>query len=381
MQISMKHAGDGAPVPRYPRDKSRRYRGVPLLLLLVLVPGLLLAAAAGCGGGGDEDNTVPIVDSGTPGGGSGGNGGPSATPSTSRFAVGIHWGPRSRSRDAAPANVGGPSSALSATVTLHGANPSGSSDVSFTVNRPDGTASTYQTYTSPTEARVGSHWLTVRFFALPDGGGDVVGVAPTGADLGADGGLLATIATIGAVRSVEVRPGQSMTVGEAKEIAFTARNSDGAVLAITPGSGFARVVSGSDTLEASGISAIGKKPGAATVSVSVDAFSSPATAVQVVSNAVVKISPAPSPSLALSIGSAQSFSASVVDPANAQASQAVIWRVQEGDAGGRITGEGVYSAPGAPGTYHIIATSMYDPTKSATVTVVVQSGTVPIIVD
>jgi WD40 repeat protein len=64
-----------------------------------------------------------------------------------------------------------------------------------------------------------------------------------------------------------------------------------------------------------------------------------------------------SPSTAdLNQGAAQSFTANV----------AVNWTVQEGSAGGSITNVGVYTAPNKSGTFHVIATSQADTTKSAT---------------
>ncbi len=47
----------------------------------------------------------------------------------------------------------------------------------------------------------------------------------------------------------------------------------------------------------------------------------------------------------------------------------VTWIVQEGEAGGRITAEGVYTAPGTTGTFHIIATTRATPSKRASATV------------
>ena len=67
-----------------------------------------------------------------------------------------------------------------------------------------------------------------------------------------------------------------------------------------------------------------------------------------------------SPSTAdLNQGATQSFTANV----------AVNWTVQEGAAGGSITNAGVYTAPNKSGTFHVIATSQADTTKSATVMV------------
>lgn len=52
---------------------------------------------------------------------------------------------------------------------------------------------------------------------------------------------------------------------------------------------------------------------------------------------------------------------------------AVTWSVQEGASGGSITPSGLFTAPATPGTYHVIATSIADTTKSASTSVVVQA--------
>ena len=58
----------------------------------------------------------------------------------------------------------------------------------------------------------------------------------------------------------------------------------------------------------------------------------------------------------------------------------VIWSVQEGASGGTIDAGGHYTAPSAPGTYHVVATSNANPTVStrASVTVKVILPTVTI---
>lgn len=50
---------------------------------------------------------------------------------------------------------------------------------------------------------------------------------------------------------------------------------------------------------------------------------------------------------------------------------AVTWRVVEGAAGGTVASNGVYTAPSAAGVYHVVATSVEDPSKSATAQVTV----------
>src|SRR5262245_48631295 len=58
------------------------------------------------------------------------------------------------------------------------------------------------------------------------------------------------------------------------------------------------------------------------------------------------------PTAMLNPGQTQTFVATVSDTAD----QAVVWSVMEA-AGGSITGGGVYTAPTAPGTYHVLAIS------------------------
>ncbi len=79
---------------------------------------------------------------------------------------------------------------------------------------------------------------------------------------------------------------------------------------------------------------------------------------------VVLISPS---TASLNQGGAQSFTAIVTGTSNS----GVNWAVQEGAAGGSITSVGVYTAPNKGGTFHVIATSQADTSKSATATVTV----------
>jgi cyclophilin family peptidyl-prolyl cis-trans isomerase len=56
--------------------------------------------------------------------------------------------------------------------------------------------------------------------------------------------------------------------------------------------------------------------------------------------------------------------------------RAVTWSIQEGSAGGTMNNN-IYTAPDTVGTYHIVVTSVADPTKSATATVnVIESPSV-----
>lgn len=50
---------------------------------------------------------------------------------------------------------------------------------------------------------------------------------------------------------------------------------------------------------------------------------------------------------------------------------AVTWSIREGSAGGSITGNGVYTAPNSAGWFHVVATSLADPAKTATAQIIV----------
>ena len=86
--------------------------------------------------------------------------------------------------------------------------------------------------------------------------------------------------------------------------------------------------------------------------------------------------PAPTPPVSVSVSSnsatvrantTQAFTASVLHAGNL----GINWSVQEGAAGGTVSSSGVYTAPAAPGTYHIVAASQQDTSKTAIITVVV----------
>lgn len=75
-------------------------------------------------------------------------------------------------------------------------------------------------------------------------------------------------------------------------------------------------------------------------------------------------------------GSTVQFTARVVGNTN----QNLTWSVAEGANGGTITPEGKWTAPATPGTYTVVATSVADPTKTATRTVKVVANAKAVIV-
>jgi len=80
----------------------------------------------------------------------------------------------------------------------------------------------------------------------------------------------------------------------------------------------------------------------------------------------VSINPA---TVTLPAGGLQAFTATIEGTSN----HGVIWSVHEGVAGGSITSAGVYTAPQAAGTYHVMVVSQADISKSAVATVIVPS--------
>jgi WD40 repeat protein len=86
----------------------------------------------------------------------------------------------------------------------------------------------------------------------------------------------------------------------------------------------------------------------------------------------VTVSPTTS---ALATDGSQTLNATVTGSSNT----GVTWNIQEGAAGGSISAAGVYTAPpvvaNGTGTFHIVATSQADPTKTASATLTVTAPT------
>jgi len=78
-------------------------------------------------------------------------------------------------------------------------------------------------------------------------------------------------------------------------------------------------------------------------------------------------------------GERATFTATVTGTTNTT----VLWSVQEGSAGGGITATSsntaIYTAPNSIGTFHVVATSQANPTKSATAQVQVGPPGPPVI--
>jgi probable HAF family extracellular repeat protein len=315
-------------------------------LNLTFLLSILLALIPGCGGGGGQAEVA----------------GPQMTSSPPGFAV--SWGGRSR-------QVTAPSSALSVVATLSGAAADGT-DLILRANRHADPAAYTETISFTAPARVGTWPLSIRFYSSEDLGGSVVGTADASVTLLSDGTGIGDVATTGTVAGVEVVPGQSVNVGETRQLLFTARDSAGGVLALTPGSAVWVMTSGKPTLlvQPDG-QATGLDVEKATVKVTVDGKTSPLADVAVTTDINITVTPV---TVEMSKGQAQQFSAAITG-VPAGKSSAVIWSVKEA-AGGTITAEGFYSAALEAGVFHVVATSAYDRRKrsEAEVTVTANGG-------
>jgi len=89
-----------------------------------------------------------------------------------------------------------------------------------------------------------------------------------------------------------------------------------------------------------------------------------AAAVSAPQGVAVEVRPA---SATLGLGGTAQFAAVVTGTVNT----AVTWQVQEA-SGGSVDAAGLYSAPGAAGTYHVVATSVADGNRAASATITVQ---------
>ena len=83
-----------------------------------------------------------------------------------------------------------------------------------------------------------------------------------------------------------------------------------------------------------------------------------------ISPAVVSVVLSPSTST-VTAGATQPFTATVTGTSNSN----VQWTIQEGSAGGSVSTTGFYTAPATAGTFHVVATSVADPSQSATAAV------------
>jgi hypothetical protein len=171
----------------------------------------------------------------------------------------------------------------------------------------------------------------------------------------------------------------SAMTGQTCQLVVSARDAGGAIVLLWPAK--LRWDTSSDThaaVDADGLvtgrKPTGVNPGSVNVSVTdTESGKSASVPVTVLSSATVSVAPNP---CTLSVGDAQTFAATVGNAPDTS----VTWSVQEGAAGGAITQGGAYTAPATAGTFHVIARSVWDDSRSGSATVTVQDGGLIVII-
>jgi len=206
--------------------------------------------------------------------GCGGGGAASEPDRTDLSVVRVTWPVRSRVLYA-------PSSALSAKVTVHGADQLGK-DVTFTVNRDlTQTASHVETYPVPGILKMGNRSFSMTFYSDVNGKGVPTASFSTPIKITYGGFNLPTVTPDSVVASVTINPG-SLKAGRSLPLSFTAYDANSQIVALSPGSAKWFLVNGQDyaTLSADG-TLVGTAAGTCRVSAMIDGVSSPVTDVQV----------------------------------------------------------------------------------------------------
>ncbi len=299
----------------------------------------LLLALVGCGGGTSNNGS----------------------PETRTAHVTVRWSARSRVFSPPP-------SARSGRLVLRAASAS-RGDVALIVVRSSAPAGYDETYTFPEPVTVGDHALEATFYGDEFVATPIVARGSATVALALDG-TLPDVALSGEVATVSVEAGQTAILGEPTALRVQVRDSAGTILVLSEGSFFWELGAGSAFLRFENGLAVGLAPGAASVVARVDGVSSASQAIEVRTRLSVTLTPA---SVTVGPGTVGTFTASV---SGAGAPSGVVWSIVEGAAGGTIDSAGRYTAPGATGTYHVRATSVFDPSRFGDATVTVALGTI-----
>ncbi|MBB6051106.1 hypothetical protein [Armatimonas rosea] len=182
-------------------------------------------ALAGCGGGGDIPAPGLLI--------------------RLRPRVAIRWAARSRA-------LSGPASARLAEISVRSLVLT-ELTASFSAFRDYGTAAEHtKIYELTTDIPVGRVELTVRFYDYLDSDNGatrtLVAVAQQQVELTAPDGLLPDVVVEGLVASVTLAPGQVFPVGSYSNLALSARDRAGNLLALSPGSVAVEILEGSGTV-------------------------------------------------------------------------------------------------------------------------------------
>jgi hypothetical protein len=120
------------------------------------------------------------------------------------------------------------------------------------------------------------------------------------------------------------------------------------------------------SITSTGIYTAPPTPGTYQVKATSVADPSQSATAEVTVQADIAISITPTP-ITVSTQARQTFTATVTGTSD----RGVTWSIEEGPVGGTLDAEGTYTAPASPGTFHVVATSRANPTRSARATVTV----------
>lgn len=304
-----------------------------------------LALLVGCGGGGTGNDPVAPAANGI-----------------GRLTVSVAWPETTEPGRVVPAN------ALSIRIELL---KNGSPFRSLLLAKP-------VTEASFTELPLGAISVRATAFPTANGTGNALATTTVAATVAADTQTTVPVTMASTVASLVLSPATlNLAQGASQTITVAAKNAaGGAVLipvsAVTYTSNAPALVRA--TKNADGTATLTHLAGVGTAIVTVtESASGKSTTLPVTVQAAVSVTPA---SATFSVSTSGTFVATVLGPANT----AVTWSVQEAN-GGTVTAGGVYTSPATKGTYHVVATSVADPSRKAIATVIVKSGAGSVIVN
>ena len=314
---------------------------LPLVLPLVLI--------AGCGGSGGGTSITP-----TPGGSTGGDTGGGVVPlKTSTVVAHIVWPTEDPSR-VIPVNT------QSLRIELR---KDGASLGAQLVARPANSA-TFN------EIPLGSLVVRATAYASADGTGTPLATADVDADVLDGTPLNVSLTLASTIDHLEVAPvSLSLGAGAALPFAVTAKDASGNVVLLAP-TALSAASSNAGIVSATGAGGTFT----ATAALAVGTANLTVTETDSGKTAVIPVTVHPTVTLdaaaaTMSVGASRTFVATVRGPADTS----VAWSVTESN-GGTVSVSGLYTAPAARGTYHLVATCNADPAWKATATITVRSG-------
>jgi hypothetical protein len=215
--------------------------------------------------------------------------------------------------------------------------------------------------------------ITVQAFPNPDGTGVVQAVGSTTVAIISGVTTQATIDPSSTVARLDLTPNPLVIIPQRPiPLLVEPRNSDEALVLVAPSSlQWSSEDTETATVDASGV-VTGVQFGVTNVRVT-DSESGQSSTATIHVVPPIQIQPSP---VTLTINDQISFSATVTGLTSTQ----VTWSVVETQFGENIDGSGNFTAPGQPGIVHVKATSVEDPTISATATVTVVAGSGTVII-